>query len=325
MRIGVVGPVFPDSFADNVADSLRRMGHDAVALGSTYRTNSSRVGAALTQLAQSSPTASLRLQRSIVARATSRRYDVVITVEGTLMPEAVRQIRDNGSTLALWFADAVSSLGRQFMFLGEYDLICFKDSELVRRCRAMLDAPVLHLPEACNPSWHRPTDVAIEPVVVVAGNMHPYRLRFLERLVQAGIPLRLYGPRWPRWLRSELLAPLYTGEYLARDDKARVFRAAGAVLNTLHPGELASVNCRLFEAAGCGAAVLTETRPDLDEMFDVEKEVEAFDSVDEAVDRLRWMLGHPDEARAMGDRAAERAHVEHTYDVRLDTLLGALG
>jgi spore maturation protein CgeB len=325
MRIGVIGPVFPDSFADNVADSLRRMGHDADALGSTYRTNSSRVGAVLTQLAQSSPTASLRLQRRIVARATSRVYDVVITVEGTLMPEAVREIRRNGSLVVVWFADAVSGLGRQFMFLGDYDLICFKDSELVRRCRAMLDVDVLHLPEACNPSWHRPVDAAIEPVVVVAGNMHPYRMRFLERLAGAGISLRLYGPRWPRWLRSNVLEPLYTGEYLARDDKARTFRSAGAVLNTLHPGELASVNCRLFEATGCGAAVLTETRPDLAAVFDTDKEVEAFATFDEAVDRLRWMLDHPGEARAMGDRAAVRAHAEHTYDARLEMLLGALG
>jgi spore maturation protein CgeB len=325
VRIGVIGPVFDDSFADNVVDSLRRMGNDVDALGSTYRTNSSRIGATLTQLAQGSAAAASRLQRSAVARATNRRYDVIITVEGTLMPDAVRQIRHNGSRVALWFGDAVSGLGRQFMFLADYDLLCFKDSELVRRCTAMLDAPVLHLPEACNPSWHRPSDVPIEPIIVVAGNMHPYRLRFLERLARAGIPLRLYGPRWPRWLRSSLLEPRYTGEYLARDDKARVFRAAGAVLNTLHPGELASINCRLFEAAGCGAAVLTETRPDLAAMFDTGTEVQAFDCFDEAVDRLKWMLDHPEEARAMGDRAAKRAHAEHTYDARLGVLLGALG
>jgi spore maturation protein CgeB len=264
------------------------------------------------------------LQQRIVARATSRPYDLVITVEGTLMPDAVQRIRRNGSAVVVWFADAVSGLGRQFMLLGDYDLICFKDSELVRRCQAMLDIDVLHLPEACNPSWHRPSPAAIEPVVVVAGNMHPYRLRFLERLASAGIPLRLYGPRWPRWLRSNVLEPLYTGEYLARDEKARTFRSAGAVLNTLHPGELASVNCRLFEATGCGAAVLTETRPDLADLFDTDKEVEVFATFDEAVDRLRWMLEYPCEARAMGDRAASRAHADHTYDARLEVLLGAL-
>jgi spore maturation protein CgeB len=324
MRIGVIGPMFPDSFADNVTDSLRRMGHEVDPLGSTYRTNRSKVGAVMTQLAQSSQAAALRLQRRIVARATNTRYDVVITVEATLLPEAVEQIKGNGSAVALWFTDAVSNLGRQLMFLADYDLICLKDSELVRRCRAALAINVIYLPEACNPSWHLPSDTAIEPVVVVAGNMHAFRLRLLERLVRAGIPLRIYGPRWASWLRSELLQPCYTGQYLARENKARVLRSAGVVLNTLHLGEMSSVNCRLFEAAGCGAAVLTDVRPDLEGLFEVGTEVATFDSFDGLVDQVRWMLDHPGAARVMGERAAIRAHADHTYDRRLGTLLAAL-
>jgi spore maturation protein CgeB len=324
VRIGVIGPIFPDSFADNVTDTLRRMGHDADALGSTYRTNSSKIGAVLTQVAQGSQRATLQLQRNIVAGATKTRYDVVITLDGALLPQSVRQIQRNGTAVALWFGDAVSNLGRQLMFLAGYDVICFKDSELVRRVRATLDDNVIYLPEACNPSWHRPSDVPIHPVVVVAGNMHPFRMRLLERLARAGVPLRIYGPPWASWLHSDLLEPLYTGQYLARHDKAQIFRTAGVVLNTLHLGEMASVNCRLFEAAGCGGAVLTETRADLSGLFDVGTHVATFDSFDGLVEQCRWMLAHPDDARSMGDRASARAHADHTYEGRLSTLLAAL-
>jgi spore maturation protein CgeB len=316
--------MFPDSFADNVTDSLRRMGHEVDALGSTYRTNRSRVGAVMAQLARSSHAATRRLQQSTVARATNGGYDLVIAVEPTLLPDAVERIRQNGSPVALWFGDAVSNLGRQLMFLADYDLVCFKDFELVRRCRAALDINVIYLPEACNPSWHRPCDAGIEPVVVVAGNMHAFRMRLLERLIRAGVPVRIYGPRWASWLRSDLLSPSYAGYYLAREEKARVFRSAGVVLNTLHLGEMTSVNCRLFEAAGCGAAVLTDVRPGLDDLFDVGSEIATFDCFDVLVDRVRWMLDHPDAARAMGDRAATRAHADHVYDSRLGQLLAAL-
>jgi spore maturation protein CgeB len=249
---------------------------------------------------------------------------VVIAVEGTLLPEAVDRIRRNGSAVAVWFPDAVSNLGRQLIFLASYDVVCLKDPELVRRCRAALTANVIHLPEACNSAWHRPCDAAIQPVVVVAGNMYAFRMRLLERLLRAGIPLRIYGPRWPSWLRSDLLQSAYTGQYIAREEKARVFRSAGVVLNTLHPGEMASVNCRLFEAAGCGAAVLTDIRPDLEGMFQSGEEVATFDSFDSLVDQTRTMLDHPGEARAMGERAAARAHAEHTYERRLGDLLAAL-
>src|SRR6516225_1113744 len=105
MRIGVIGPIFPDSFADNVTDSLRRMGHDVDALGSTSRTNRSRVGAILTQLVQGSGRTTLAMQHRTIARATRKRYDLVITVEATLAPEAVDRIKRNGSAVAVWFPD----------------------------------------------------------------------------------------------------------------------------------------------------------------------------------------------------------------------------
>jgi spore maturation protein CgeB len=87
---------------------------------------------------------------------------------------------------------------------------------------------------------------------------------------------------------------------------------------------MTSVNCRLFEAAGCGAAILTERRPDLEDLFAVGPEVASYDSFDVLVDRARWMLDHPDAVRAMGDQAATRAHAYHTYEPRLEQLLAAL-
>jgi hypothetical protein len=324
VKIGVIGPMFPDSFADNVTDSLRRMGHQADPLGSIYRSNRSKAGGLLTQLAQSSRSATLRLQQRIADKATSTRYDLVIALEATLLPESVDRIRRSGSAVAVWFAEPVTSLGRQLMFLAHYDLVCLKDSLLVDRYRIAVTGKVIHLPEACNPSWHRPCDAAIDPIVVVAGTMYPFRMRLLEQLPRAGIPVRIYGPRWPAWVRSDVLAPAYTGRYIAREEKARVFRSAGVVLNTLHPAEMASMNRCLFEAAGCGAAVLSDTRPDLDGLFKIGDEVATFDSFHALVGQARWMLDHEPEARAMGERAAARAHADHTYDRRLGQLLAAL-
>jgi spore maturation protein CgeB len=300
------------------------MGHEVEPLGSTYPARSSKIGALFMQFAESSRALTQRLQSRIVAGAKSANCDVVLAVEGTLSPESVERLKGNGSAVALWFGDAVSDLGRQLMFLADYDLVCFKDSELVRRARAALGGNVIYLPEACNPSWHQPCDVMTEPVVVVAGNMHAFRMRLLERLARVGIPLQIYGPPWASWLRSDVLWPSYSGRYIARHDKARVFRSAGVLLNTLRPGEMASVNCRLFEAAGCGAAVLTEVRPDLCGLFEVDAEVAGFETFDVLIDRIRWMLDHPAEARVMGDRAATRAQAEHTYDQRLGMLLTAL-
>ena len=61
-----------------------------------------------------------------------------------------------------------------------------------------------------------------------------------------------------------------------REDKARAFRSAAGVLNAVHPAEVSRVSARLFEAAGCGAAVLTEFRSSISELFEPGKEVLVF-------------------------------------------------
>ena len=84
------------------------------------------------------------------------------------------------------------------------------------------------------------------------------------------------------------------------------------------------VNARLFEAAGCGAAVLTEFRPTLPELFEVGKEVLAFHDFDDLLDQATRLLSEDGLTARLGDAAALRAHRDHTYDLRLTTILEKL-
>ena len=151
--------------------------------------------------------------------------------------------------------------------------------------------------------------------------MYPSRVRLLERLISKGIPLRLYGGGFPRWLGDTPAIAQHTGQYLVREEKAWVFRSAAGVLNTMHPAEIAGVNSRLFEAAGSGAAVLTEFRPTVPELFAVGDEVLVFHDFDDLVDQATRLLNEPGLTARLGDAAARRAHRDHTYDLRVAEIL----
>lgn len=320
MRIAVVGPQRPDLFADNIVDSLNRMGHEVIAFGSAFPQPRGNLSAVAFDLVRKATPVDLRFQRRVIDAADESRPDVLLTVE-SLSPEIIEALRSRGIRTAFWFPDAVSNLGRTLMFAAPYHALFFKQRSLVSRARDIAGVPAHHLAEACNPSWHTPPPgIEPEPVVVVAAAMYPYRVRILERLVAAKIPLRIFGPPPPRWLRTTSLEPFFQRSYLARWDKAREFRRGAVVLNTLHPAEIEGYNARLFEATGCGAATLTEARPELSEFFE-EDEVLTFVNFDELVDRCRWAISDLDAARSVGDRATERAHADHTYDQRLEALL----
>lgn len=323
MQIGVVGPMAPDFFADNIVDSLRRMGHSATPLGSAHLRPKNRLIRSTATLAmQALPRLEQRLQNSIAARAVEAGCELVLNLDAHLWPDVVAQMQGYGMHVVFWFPDAVSSLGRQIMLLASYDALFFKEPHLVDRLRSTLGLPVYCLPEACNPAWHRPIGLAgVDRHIVVAGNMYPSRVRLLDRLVAKGIPLSLYGAPFPRWVGERPSAASHTGKYIARAEKARVFRSAAGVLNSMHPAEIQGVNARLFEAAGCGAAVLTEFRPTVPEHFDVGTEVLAYRDFDELVDQATRLLDEPGLTTKLGDAASRRAHRDHSYEVRLTTLL----
>jgi spore maturation protein CgeB len=305
------------------------MSHDVLAVGPAVPSLASRAATSLVEVARGIPAFDLALQRVAVRRALAAAPDLVLTVDARLDPQLVAALRKSGTRVALWFPDPISNLGRAAMLLAPYDAIFFKEPVLVDRLRRQLNLPVHYLPEACNPSWHHASwdsrlTPGTEPFILVAGNMYSYRLRVLERLVAVGLPLKVYGPPWPRWLSSPRVSTTFTGAYIARREKALRFRAAAAVLNTMQPAEIDGVNCRLFEAAGCGAAVLTESRSELSRFFEVGKEVLAFATFDELVDQARALIDSPLAGTQLGDAATERAHREHTYDARLQSLLAVV-
>jgi spore maturation protein CgeB len=154
--------------------------------------------------------------------------------------------------------------------------------------------------------------------------MYPSRVRLLDRLIDKGIPLKLYGVGFPRWLGKTPAREAHTGRCVFREDKARAFRSAAGVLNTMHPAEISGVNARLFEAAGCGAAVLTEFRPSVPELFTVGEEVLAFHDFDELVDQATRLLNETGLTTRLGNAAAWRAHRDHSYDLRVAAILEKL-
>jgi spore maturation protein CgeB len=323
VRVGVIGPTDADMFADNICCCLPDLGVDAVALGPCRRDIPGRRGKALlSAIGDLSPGFDERLQGRIVTRALEADVDLVISVEGHLHPEAVRRLRVGGIRVVLWFPDAVSSLGLLRLLAAQYDRMYFKDPALVARLGETYGLSVAYLPEACNPRWHRPLgSPAAESTVAVVGNMYVTRVHLLNRLAADGVPLQLYGIGWPRVTPTGPATALPVRPAVFREKKSQVFRQSAAVLNNLHPAEMESVNCRLFEATAAGGAVLCEDRPVLRDLFDVGTEVLAFSRYDTVRQQIDELLEDPGLTTTIGDAAARRALEEHTYQHRLRAIL----
>lgn len=327
MKVMVIGPQDADSFADNVADTLERTGHEVLRAGPARRTPAhQRASNAVHVVSDYVQRLDEHQQQHVIPAAAGFQPDLTLTMDVRLRPKTVAGLQQHSSHVALWFPDHVSNLGKHQAFLAPYNRIYLKMRPVVDQLSRIHGLPVRYLPEAANSAWHVPLgEYGTEPTVLVAGNIHPTRAVLLERLLDANIPLSIYGSPLSSWMDFPRIARIHTNQRIVRQVKAAAFRSARAVLNNLHPAELAGSNCRLFEATGSGAAVLTEWRPGMEDLFVPEDEVLPFSDFDELVDRCRYLLAEPERGRPVGDAAASRTAAEHTYEFRLSRIFSDLG
>jgi spore maturation protein CgeB len=139
-----------------------------------------------------------------------------------------------------------------------------------------------------------------------------------------GYDLKIWGSNCPPWISSSIKGH-YTHHYVAEEEKAKAFRSAKVLVNTMLYSEIEGVNCTLFEAAGCGAFQIADWKPALSGLFEPEREVVTFRTRQELKAKVDYYLAHPEERQEIADRACARAHREHTYEARLEKMFEILG
>jgi spore maturation protein CgeB len=255
---------------------------------------------------------------------------VILVIMGNqISPRTIQKVRAHTrAPIVCWCQDQMTTLGRQYLIGSEYDAVFVKDRYLQDLFSRMIRSTSFHyLPEACNPQVHRTvplSDAQREYFgcdVMIAGSLYYYRQEILRAL--DGFELKVWGYS-PQWLIYRLRRPRMRREVFC-DDKARAASAARIALNPLHYAEVDALNCRAFELAGCGAFQICTAKPVVAEHFQPGTEIETFASLEELVEKIRHYLKHPAEAAAIAQAGQQRAHRDHTYVRRLETMFQVVG
>jgi spore maturation protein CgeB len=77
---------------------------------------------------------------------------------------------------------------------------------------------------------------------------------------------------------------------------------------------------RLFEATGMGACVVTELGDNLEDLFQPEREIVTYSSLEECVDKIKYLIENPEDALKIGKSGQNRTLTEHTYERRVRQL-----
>ncbi|AIY85855.1 MULTISPECIES: glycosyltransferase [unclassified Thermotoga] len=341
MKVAVVGKFTTEEMGYHILYTLRKIGYDAYGIEfgpkvhadrnfmrmfRTYRRKLFEIGINTIRTVRK-----VLLKHILNHISELKEIDLIISTYDYFTYEEIREIKKTTkATIVLWFPDAVSNFGRGYFMTAGYDFMFFKDPYVVRYLREFYGFKnVFYLPEAFNPDLHKvpkydPKDEESYGCdISVVANLHSFRVPILEKLVSTGkYSIKIYGSPPPYYVNtSNQLLGIYTGRYLANEEKAKAWRYAKISLNTLHPGEIESVNVRVFEITGAGGFLLTPYRKCLEDLFVIGEEIEVYYSLNDMIDKIDHYLKNSEKREKIREKGQKRALMEHTYEQRLRTML----
>lgn len=178
-----------------------------------------------------------------------------------------------------------------------------------------------YLPAAFDPALHLDAGERRDHEVGFIGGYSPHRQKMLEALLDAGRLSYVVGGPW----RSRRLRAVMLRDWLAPEDTARLYRRTKVVINVFRDRhhynaagiEANTLNPRVYEALACGAAVVSEPRPELAHRFPA---LPSFGNADELVARVVSLLDH-DASRTKVVRDCAQSLANQTYQHRLEQVL----
>jgi spore maturation protein CgeB len=266
-----------------------------------------------------------RIQKSIKDLISKEHPDKVLVFKGMeVKPDTLKWIRSKGIQLLNYNPD------NPFVFSGKgsgnnnvinsvklFDCYFSYDKQTVIEFKKMgvfsyelpfgFDHNAFHLSEL-----KKETEVL---KVCFLGNADKPRVRFINNLAEKGIRIDVYGENWSQFKLHQsigIYGPKYGIEFW------RTLHMYALQLNLLRVHNYLSHNMRTFDIPGAAAIMLAPRTQDHLSFFEENGEIFLFSDVNEAYDKIKYVLSLSNEERyAIRSRARIKALQRHTYEQRV--------
>jgi hypothetical protein len=253
------------------------------------------------------------------------RPDVVYVQDINLLPPALtRAVR---ASTRLLVGEIASPLPPK-PFLLSYDMIVSALPSIVSTARSWGLASEW-VPLGFDERWASSTPASSREIdAIFVGSfsrLQPATTPLLQAVARAVPGLRIYGPADPEALAAAGLAAHHHGPAWG-GDMFRLLQNSKLVVN--RHGSIAgdyAVNMRMYETTGTGAALVTEAKSNLSDLFEPGVEVLAYTGVDDAAEQAAALLGDPERLDRVAAAGNARTLRDHTYAQRAERLAELFG
>jgi len=120
------------------------------------------------------------------------------------------------------------------------------------------------------------------------------------------------------------ILPKHFGEVWGKDMYKILLQSKITINRHIAVAQNYANNMRLYEATGCGALVITDHKDNINELFEVDKEIVTYKTAQELKEKINYYIAHPETAKKIAEAGQKRTLQEHTYLNRMEELVKIL-
>ena len=234
-------------------------------------------------------------------------YVFFITYQNQVKLDTLTKIRATGSLLIGWFSDDQWRFDQYSMKMAKYlDFQVTTDRHAYTRYLELGFNPI-HCQWGCNEHHYQKKKGLQKDIdVSFVGSRHGARKASLEQLNENGIKINGFGRDW--------------GGRISFDEMISVFNCSKINLNLSNSSvdeNIKQIKGRHFEVPMCGGFLLTDYVAGLEDYFIPGQEIETFQGIEEATDKINYYLTHDEDRETIADAGYRRAITSHTWEKRL--------
>ena len=237
--------------------------------------------------------------------------DVVIGIVGIQVPR-----KRPGQVSALWIISHPDLATAEA--LAPHDIVFVASDQFAAELTSRMGRQAIPLHQATDPDRFRPTPGGPVHELLFIANSRLVRRRVTDALAGTRRDLAVYGGQWI----PELLDPRFLrGSHVPNEQVPAFYTAASVVLND-HWADMADdgfLSNRLYDAAACGAFVVSDEVPGLEAEFD--GGIVTFRDAVDLEPLLERYLADPATRSALAARARAAVLARHTFAHRAASLL----
>lgn len=334
MRVLFCGENWFGSCARACSAALRRLGCDVFDLDAQtfFPQWGSRELRAFRRLLRSRIAADFNA--NLLAAAESYRPDLLLAFKGNfVLASTVKTLRRRGIRTYNYYPDRIIFARNSSLedALIEYDCVFDTkrswDGDMHTRIR-LRDRVVV--PHGYDPEVHRPTRIAQQEAalfgsdVSFVGTYTERKERLLHDLVRlrSSLAIRIFGNDWRR-CRSPLLRERVHGTAVNGQSYAKAIAASRINLAIMGVSDdaLDETTTRTYEIPACRGFMLHERTAEVLTLYEENREVACFSSVDELAGKIDHYLSNPWQAAKIAEAGYRRAVPNYSYDSRMRRIL----